>query len=237
MRTPVSLLLATVLALTGCSSSDGRLVIFAASSLEDVLRAVAPDARIEAAGSDTLAAQVREGALADVYAAAAPAPAEALLAQGLIDPPVAFATNRIVVIVPTANPARIEGIDDLRRPGVRLVVGAPEVPIGDHTRAVLRELAALEVLRNAVSEEQNVNAVAGKVAFGEADAGFVYATDVAALGARVRSIDLPAVAVPISAVIAVVRSTTRRAAAEAVIATMLQDRGRRILSDAGFGPP
>jgi molybdate transport system substrate-binding protein len=88
-----------------------------------------------------------------------------------------------------------------------------------------------------VSEEQDAAAVGGKVALGEADAGLVYATDVRAFGGRVRAIELPPVSVEITAVIAMVTRTTRRAAAEAFIARVLGEDGRQALLAAGFGTP
>src|SRR5205085_9850293 len=94
------------------------------------------------------------------------------------------------------NPAGIRSVFDLRRKGIKLVLANPGVPAGSYTRTALANLDLGDVLANVVSEETDVRNVLGKVALGEADAGFVYATDARAAGRRVRSIALPAKAQP-----------------------------------------
>ena len=86
-------------------------------------------------------------------------------------------TNRLVLIVPRSNPAGLRSVYDLRRKDVKLVVGEARVPVGTYTRQVLRRLGTLSVLDKVVSEEPDVKGVVAKVALGQADAGFVYATD------------------------------------------------------------
>ena len=108
-----------------------------------------------------------------------------------------FATNSLVVIVPRRNPARIKTVFDLaKRPKLKLVVAGPKVPIGLYTREVLKRLGLLRVLKKTVSLEPDVKGVVGKVALGQADAGFVYRTDVAPVSSRVRAIAIPARAQP-----------------------------------------
>jgi len=120
---------------------------------------------------------------------------------------------------------------------VKLVVGAEGVPIGDYTREVLDRAGASAVLDRVVSEEQDVKGIVGKVALGEADAGFVYATDARAAGSDVRAIELPtAAAVDIGYLIAIVRGGDR-VAAHAFVDLVLSGRGRAALAAAGFGPP
>ena len=236
MRRAVTLALAGLVAACGGSESD-RPTVFAAASLTEVFQELDPDARFNFAGSDELAAQLREGAEADVYAAASATYPQQLFAEGLVERPRVFATNRLVLIVPAGNEAGIESLGDLDRAGVKLVVGAEGVPVGDYTREVLDRAGASGVLDRVVSEEQDVKGVVGKVALGEADAGFVYATDARAAGSDVRAIELPtAAAVDIRSLIAIVRGGDRDVG-EAFIDLVLSERGRAALAAAGFGPP
>jgi molybdate transport system substrate-binding protein len=229
---------AVVVFLTACGgASSSGVTVFAASSLTDALGALDADARFNFAGSDELAAQLREGAEADIYAAASRRDPEQLFAEGLVERPRVFATNRLVLIVPTTDDAGIESLADLDRDGVKLVVGAEGVPIGDYTREVLDDAGASDVLDRVVSEEQDVKGVVGKVALGEADAGFVYATDARVAGPDVRAIELPtAVAADIRYLIAVVRGGDRTAG-DAFVDLVLSERGRAALAAAGFGLP
>ena len=236
-----ALLLAGVALAAGCGGDGAAgesLTVFAAASLTEVFQRLAPDARLNFAGSDELATQLREGAQADVYAAASPRYPAELHAEGLVDAPQAFATNRLVIVVPADNPARIEALDDLTRDGVKLVIGADGVPIGDYTRTALGAAGRADVLERVVSEEEDVKGVLGKVRLGEADAGFVYATDARAARAAVRTIELPAtVEADVRFPVAVVRSTDRREAAREFVALLLSPRGQKLLRAAGFGPP
>jgi molybdate transport system substrate-binding protein len=229
----------TVLALVACGGgSDEELTVYAAASLTEVFRMLEPDARFNFAGSDELAAQLREGAKADLYAAASPRYPDELYAEGLIERPVVFATNRLVLVVPADNPARIDSLGDLRRDGVKLVIGAEGVPIGDYTRTVLQKLGRSDVLEQAVSEEDDVKAVTGKVALGEADAGFVYATDLKPVADDVRAIELPASAqVEIRYPIAILTEADDRDEAARFLERLVGEEGRRALREAGFGLP
>ena len=149
-------------------SDSGLLSVFGAASLTDVLPRVNPNARYYFGGSDQLAAQLQLGARADVFAAASPKYPELLYQQGLVEKPIPFATNTLVLIVPKANPARIRTVDDLTRPGVKVVVGDAAVPIGSYTQTVLRNLGILDgVLGNVVSREPDVRGILAKVALGE----------------------------------------------------------------------
>jgi molybdate transport system substrate-binding protein len=230
---------AAVLLGAGCGGSDEKpLTIFAASSLTEVFQRIEPGARFNFAGSDELATQLQEGARADVYAAASPKYPDRLYAAGVTERPRVFATNRLVVIVPADNPAQIRSLRDLERRGVKLVIGAEGVPIGDYTRDVLAKAGEAKMLRNVVSEEHDVKGVVGKVALGEADAGFVYATDAQAAPQDVRAIELPeSVQATVRYPVAVVRDTPNRRAAEAFVARLFTEHGRRLLREAGFGLP
>lgn len=237
-RSLVAIVLAALLAACGGSSGSGSVSVFAASSLTEVFQKIDPGADFNFAGSDDLATQIEEGAPADVYAAASPKYPDELYASGLIEKPRIFATNRLVLIVPKSNPARIRSVSDLGREGVKLVVGAEGVPIGDYTRKVLENMHASDVLANAVSEEDDVKGVVGKVALGEADAGFVYATDVRPVAGKVRAIELPSQAqARVEYPIAVVRGADHAGAARAFVNLVLGSEGRDALREAGFGLP
>jgi molybdate transport system substrate-binding protein len=213
-------------------------LVFAAASLDEALRQIAPEARFSFAGSDQLAFQIEQGAPADVFASASPKYADGLRAKGLVRAPRVFATNRVVVIVPRANPAGIRSIGDLARPGVKLVIGDQQVPIGAYSRTVLSRLGLNGALANVVSNEQDVKAVVAKVALGEADAGLAYLTDVAAAAGEVTAIEVSDAAQPVvEYVVAVVRDAPHRAAAEAFVRRLLAAPGRTALTRAGFGLP
>lgn len=240
MRRAVALVAAAAAALAaaGCGAEgvSGELTVFAAASLAEALPTVEPAATYQLGGSASLATQIREGAAADVYAAASPGHARALHEEGLVDEPRVFATNRLAVIVPADS--ELASVADLARPGVKLVLGAEGVPVGDYARSALSALGAAGALANVVSEEDDVKGIVAKVVLGEADAGIVYVTDVAPAGDGVRALELPAAAQPaIEYVVAVVSGSPRRDAANAFVARLLGPEGRAALEAAGFGVP
>ena len=238
MRFAVAALVAATAVGCGSAGSEGRLTVFAAASLAEVFPQIDERPRYSFAGSDELAVQIREGAPADVYAAASARHAAALHEEGLTEQPRVFATNRLVLIVPAANPAGLRSVQDLERRPAKLVIGAAGVPVGDYARQALTALGAQRVLTRVVSEEQDVKGVVTKVALGEADAGFVYATDVASVAGRVRVVELPAQAQPrIEYAVAVLAGSRRNAAADAFVEELLGRRGREALRAAGFGVP
>ncbi len=237
-------LLAAALAAASCGDGDGSagsfegLTVFAAASLTEVFRQLAPSATFNFAGSDELATQIREGAPADVYAAASPRYPDELFAEGLIDEPRVFATNRLVLIVPADNPAGIDSLDDLAADEVKLVVGAEGVPVGDYARAALEAMDRADVLENVVSNEEDVKGVVGKVATGAADAGFVYATDASAAGDDVRAIEVPQDArTVVRYPIAVAVEAENEPQARAFVELVLGEEGQAALAEAGFGRP
>jgi molybdate transport system substrate-binding protein len=244
VRLRVVLALVLGLFVSGCGGGDaersggGELTVFAAASLAEVFEALDSDVTYSFAGSDELATQIREGAPADVYAAASPTYPQELYAEGVVDQPVVFATNSLVVIVPSGNPAGISAVEDVAREGVRLVIADEGVPVGDYTRSVLEALGLEGALDNVVSNEADVKGVLGKVALGEADAGFVYATDATTAAQDVEAIAIPDDAQPqVEYQVAVVADTERRDAAQAFLELLLGEEGRAALSAAGFGLP
>ncbi len=241
----VVLLALAVLGAGGAAASargdraQARPVVLAAASLTEVLPRIVPDAAYSFGSSNSLAEQIRRGAPVDVYLSASPVYAQALFREELVRKPVAFATNSLVVIVPRSNPAKIKTVFDLaKRPKLRLVVAGPKVPIGLYTREVLKRLGLLRVLKRTVSLEPDVKGIVGKVALGEADAGFVYLTDVAPVAARARAISIPARAQPtvVYELAIAARPIALEAAQDFVIAVLGPD-GRRELRAARFGLP
>lgn len=244
-------LLAAILAMAiaACGSSDsggdGDLVVSAASSLTDAFesygRAFDDGAvRFSFAGSDELAAQIRQGVAPDVFAAASPRFPEQLHAEGLVGRPVAFAGNRLVIAVP-AGAAAVASIADLEQPGTTIAIGSEDVPIGSYTRDVLGRLGAKRaaaVLANVRSEEPDVKGIVGKLTQGAVDAGFVYITDVEATDGALRAIELPASLQPsVAYEVAIVTGSKRAAAARRFIAGLLKGKGADALRAAGFEPP
>lgn len=223
---------------TGGGGGDSALTVYAAASLTEVFPAIDPAPQYNFAGSDELATQIREGAPADVYAAASSKYPGELFDEGLVEEPVTFASNRLVLIVPTDNPAGIEKLADVTKPGTKLVVAAEGVPVGDYTRQVLEDLQLTDALDNVVSNEDDVKGVVGKITLGEGDAGFVYATDAAAAGDDVTVIELPEGSQPpIEYQIAVVTSSENKEAAQTFVDLVLSDEGREQLEAAGFIVP
>jgi molybdate transport system substrate-binding protein len=246
MRDAAALAAAMLLLVAGCSGGGGKVQVYAASSLTSVFQRLDPRAQFNFAGSDALAFQLEQGASADVYASASPKYPERLYREGLVEKPRVFARNSLVLIVPRVNPGHVTGLGTLMLPRVKLVVGAEGVPVGDYTRKLLARFCR-SIFRpqpgqcpraRIVSEEQDVKGVVGKVALGEADAGFVYATDVRAAAGKVRAIKLPRWLEPaVRYELAVVRGANHRGAAERFVALVTGRRGRAALRAAGFGVP
>jgi molybdate transport system substrate-binding protein len=239
----VGVLLAALVAATATaatsSSNAGKPIVLAAASLTEVLPRIEPEATYSFGSSNSLAEQIRRGAPADVYLSASPIYTQALYREGLVRKPVAFATNSLVVIVPRSNPAKIKTVFDLaKRPNLKLVVAGPKVPIGLYTREVLKRLGLLRVLKKTVSLEPDVKGIVGKVALGQADAGFVYLTDVAPVTSRARAIRIPAKAQPtVIYELAVAAGPNDLEAAQGFVIAVLGPDGRRQLRAARFGLP
>jgi molybdate transport system substrate-binding protein len=231
VRAAALVVLAAALAACGAGGDDG-LTVFAAASLSDVLPRIDGAARYSFGGSDELAAQITQGAPADVYAAASPKYAAELHTAGLAGPPRVFATNRLVLVTRKGYRG---GLPSLAKAGVKVVIAAAGVPAGDYARELLHALHQERVLDNVVSEEDDVKGVLSKVALGEADAGFVYATDARPVAGKVRVVELPARAQPrIESAVTVVQESGR---ADDFVGRLLGPTGQEELRQAGFGPP
>ena len=244
MRNRLTLLLvALLIGVTAVAGASARstatppLTIYAAASLTEVFRAFDGGQNYNFAGSNALETQIRNGAPADIFASAAPLNTQRLFRQDLVERPVTFTSNRLALIVPRSNPAGIRSVYDLKRKPVKLVIAGAAVPVGGYTRTVLRKLGLSSVLSKVVSQETDVRAVTGKVALGQADAGFVYVTDARAVADRVTVIRIPAWAQPrVRYEIAVVSSSSKKTAAQAWIRTLLSARGQAALKEYGFLP-
>ncbi len=219
------------------STATPPLTIYAAASLTEVFKTLDSAQNYSFAGSNALETQIRNGAPADVFASAAPLNTQRLFKAGLVDKPVTFTANRLALIVPKSNPAAIRSIYDLRSKPVKLVVAAPAVPVGGYTLTVLRKMGLSGVLSKVVSRESDVKAVTGKVALGQADAGFVYVTDARPVSDQVEVIRIPAWAQPrVRYEIAVVSKSQNKAAAQAWVKLVLSAKGQKALLGAGFLP-
>ncbi len=198
--------------------AQGNLTVFAAASLTESLTAIGNGfealhpgvtIRFNLAGSQVLVTQLEQGARADVLATADSRWMQLAADRKLLaGEPIVFARNRLVVVMPRSNPGRIDRLQDLARPGLKLILAGAQVPAGSYSREALGRLASAPgfprdfarlALQNLVSEEENVKAVVAKVQLGEADAGIVYASDVtAALRSRLAVLEIPEAANPIA---------------------------------------
>jgi molybdate transport system substrate-binding protein len=240
-RRPLTLLLVAAVALLGAQASaapTAQITVYAAASLSDVFPKIDSGPRYSFAGSNALAAQIQQGAPADVFASANMVVPNQLYAKGLCSKPVVFTRNALVVVVPTSNPAKVRSVYDLTRPGVKLVVAGSGVPVGTYTVQVLKNMnLSSSVLKNVVSQETDVREVLAKVALGEADAGFVYATDAKTVSGRVKVIKVPAWAQPkVRYGICIVSSSGNGADAQAFINKTVSKAGQAKLVAAGFLP-
>ncbi len=221
------------------NGDDAAPTVLAAASLTKVFPQIDPRARYTFGGSGALETDIVQGAPADVFAAASPKQPAELYAKGLVDRPTEFATNTLVLIVPEGNPAHIASVNDITRPGVKLVICNATVPCGDYARTAFTHLGiTAAAMKNVVSETTDVTQTVAEVALGQADAGFVYITEADAAKGKVTVVRLPATAKPETQdYIAVVKSSRNQAAAKAFVASVLSSNGQAKLSAAGFGRP
>lgn len=246
-------------AVKAAAESDRKvtLSVFAAASLSDAFddlgkqfEASHPGVRVECnfAGSQQLALQVEHGAGADVFASADERWMNYLRRRDLLRGGASvFVQNRLVVIVPKSNPARIDRLQDLARSGVKLILGAESVPVGAYSREAIRRLArssgfppdfGRRVLANLASEEENVRQVSAKIQLGEADAGFVYRSDVTPPVARqVKILTLPDSCNVLSSYpIALLKDAPNPGLAGEFLKLVLSPQGQGVLKAYGFIP-
>ena len=240
MRGVAVALLAAALA-AGSASAQGAgagVTVYAAASLTDVFPAIDASNTYSFGGSNALATQIANGAPADVFASANTAIPAQLFAAGLVEKPVVFTRNTLVIVVPKSNPAGIASVYDLAHGGVKIDVASPAVPVGAYTLQVLDQLGLrAQVTGNVVSQETDVRSVLSKVQLGQADAGFVYATDARTVPGGVTVIRLPAWAQPkVAYSLAIVASSRNKAAAQRFVGEVLSRSGQATMQRYGFLP-
>lgn len=231
---------------------SGTLTVFAAASLADVFTELGdelmgenPGLRVEFnfAGSSTLAAQLEQGAPADVFAAADEPQMARVADAGLAGEPRIFARNPLMLGLPRENPAGITspggggipGLADLVEEDDTVAVCAPEVPCG---AAAAEVLAAAGLSTAPDTYEDDARAVLTKVQLGEVDAGLVYLSDVHAAGDTIVAIGFSEASLAINRYpVAVLTDAPNPGAARAFADLVLSDRGQQSLRDAGFLEP
>lgn len=237
------------------SGTTQTVTVFAAASLVDAFETAGQafsqanpgvSVVLNFAASDQLAQQLLAGAPADVFASADPAQMQAVVDGGLIEAGAvrALVHNSLVIVAPADNPAGVSSLEDLARPGVRLVLAAPEVPAGRYAAEMLHNAAAelalgdafeTAVLANVASYEENVRAVLAKVTLGEADAGIVYRTDARSAGDDVVAIDIPSAwNVTAEYPLAVLARSAHAEAARRFVEYLLSPAGQALLAEHGF---
>lgn len=251
-----------VFALAACGrpapAAPAELTVFAAASLTGAFRAIGEQfsaahggahVAFNFAGSDQLAAQIAQGAAADVFAPANPKQMDVVIKAGEVTggASATFARNRLVVVYPRENPGRLAALADLARPGLKIVLANANVPAGAYALDVLARAARLPeytaafspmVLANVVSYEENVKAVISKVALGEADAAIVYATDAAAVtDGSIAQLSIPNELNTLASYpIAATRRAQNATLARQFVDFVLGPVGQRILAEHGFLP-
>jgi molybdate transport system substrate-binding protein len=260
----VALFAAAALSLVGCGSSDtgastettttsgssapaisGDVTVFAAASLTESFTQIGKDfekahpgvkVTFNFAGSSALATQINQGAPADVFASAAPKNMKDVTDTGAItDSPTTFVTNTLEIAVPAGNPAKITGLADFAKPDLKIALCAEQVPCGAAAKTVFQ---AAGITAAPDTLEQDVKAVLTKVQLGEVDAALVYRTDVKAAGDKVEGIEFPESDKAVNEYpIAACAKAPNADGAKAFVDYVLSDKGKDVLTKAGFGAP
>lgn len=262
MKRLQSLTLLIVLSLNGCKAprpsapipDSATLTVFAAASLADAFNEIGkafqdthPNLSIKFSfgGSQMLRTQIEAGAPGDVFASANTKEMDALVAGGFVvqEAPQIFLTNKLIIILPKNNSAKLEKLEDLAKPGIKLVLAAEEVPVGSYARQALEQMKSQfgsdfkdKVLANVVSNEDNVSQVVAKIQLGEADAGIVYTSDAVA-APELKTIQIAAELNVIAQYpIAPLTKSANKELATEFIDYILSPEGQAILQKWGFGP-
>ncbi|HET6846288.1 MAG TPA: molybdate ABC transporter substrate-binding protein [Anaerolineales bacterium] len=251
----MTLLLASCRAAPNPAAVRATLVVFAASSLTDAFTEIGTafeqehpgvDVALSFGGSQMLRTQIEAGAPADVFAAANSSEVEKLVDKGMVEADAVrpFLSNRLIVILPAQNPARVQNLQDLAAPGIKVVLAAQEVPVGNYARQSLMKMGTAfgvnfpgDVLKRVVSNEDNARQVVAKIQLGEADAGIVYVSD-AISAQELRTIEIPQdLNVIATYPIAPLTRSGHPAEAASFVEYVLSPRGQAILKAWGFAPP
>jgi len=232
------LLAAPVASARSDAAKRAQLTVYAAASLTNAFPAIDRNEKYSFGGSNALAAQIEQGAPADVFASANMTLSTKLFQEGDCSKPVAFTRNRLVIVVPSSNPAHIHNIYNLTNQGVKIVIAAQGVPVGTYTQQILKNMnLTAAIMKNVVSQETDVREVLAKVALDEADAGFVYSTDAKTVPHKIDVIKIPAWAQPkVQYGICVVSSSSHKPDAKAFVKRVLSKTGQRKLHRFGFLP-
>jgi molybdate transport system substrate-binding protein len=258
MRRFIGIMLLLSIFIDGCGSATSEtatLKVFAASSLTDAFTEIGKNfesansgvtVTFNFAGSQALRTQIEEGAPADVFASASGKEMDTAVERKFIADGVkqVFLSNQLVVILPADNPAGLEKLEDLANPGIKIVLAAEEVPVGNYARQALELMNGSfgadfkdKVLDNVVSNEDNVKQVVSKVQLGEADAGIAYVSDIVA-SPDLKTIEIPTELNVIAKYpIAPLAVSENAEVAQAFIDYVLSAEGQAILQKWGFDPP
>jgi len=239
------------------TTATGELIVFAASSLTDpfneiktALETANPGLKvtINFGGSNTLRAQLEQGAKADVFASANQTEMDNALKSNLVaDKGTTFVRNRLVVILPKSNPGKVQTLQDLAKSGLKFVTAQKDVPVGGYTLQALDKMSkdpafspdfSTKVQANFVSQESNVKQVVAKVQLGEADAGIVYSSDISAkVSPDLATIEIPDQFNTLAAYpIATLKGAANTAAAKVFVDYVLGDKAQAILKKNNFIP-
>ncbi|WP_439658786.1 molybdate ABC transporter substrate-binding protein [Lentzea sp. HUAS TT2] len=246
------------LVLAGCGSGQqsaapgseapevtGDVTVFAAASLMETFTQLGKDfeaahpgtkVKFNFGGSSALAQQLNQGAPADVFASAAPANMKQVTdTKTITDVPRTFVRNKLAIAVPKGNPGKIAGLADFADAGRKIALCAEQVPCGAASKKVF-ELARITPAPDTL--EQDVKAVLTKVSLGEVDGALVYRTDVKAAGDKVEGIEFAESAQAVNDYpIAPLAKAPNAATAKAFVDFVLSEKGKSVLSAAGFDSP
>jgi len=224
---------------------SGEITVFAASSLTESFGAIAkqferryPDVtvRFDFDSSSNLAAQIDQGAPADVFASADEANLRKAIDSGdVTTPPIVFAENRLEIVVEKGNPKKVKDLADLGKSGLVVVLCADDVPCGKYTAEAFTKAGTTV---NPASKEENAKATVSKVSLGEADAGVVYVTDVKAAKGAVSGVKIPdSVNVIATYPVGVTKDSQNATAAKAWVQFLRSKPAQKTLRNFGFLSP
>jgi molybdate transport system substrate-binding protein len=240
-----------------CAEQPKELTVFTAASLTGAFGEIGQIYKNETNisvvfnfdGSQVLRTQIDNGAYADVFASANTKQMNALKTEGLMNNSSVsiFTKNKISLIIPKDNPAKIQNLTDLAKPGVKIIIGTKDVPVGDYAMQIINKLGndsaygpdyKKKVMDNIISQETNVNYVVTKVALGEADVGFAYVSDITEnLSAKVDKIEIPEKYNVVGQYpIGILKASKYPVESEEFINFVESEKGKAVLDKYGFEP-
>jgi molybdate transport system substrate-binding protein len=240
-----------------CADQPKEITVFTAASLTDAFEEIGQMYKNETNtsvvfnfdGSQALATQMINGAYADVFISANTKQMDVVKNAGLMNNSsvMIFTENKLSLIVPKNNPGKIRDLKDLAKPGIKVVIGTEDVPVGDYAMQIINNLGndsafgpeyKSKVLANTVSQETNVNYVVTKVALGEADVGFAYVSDVTEdVASKVDMVEIPdKYNVIVQYTMGIAKGSKYPGESESFIKLVTSDEGCSILEKYGFKP-